>query len=56
MKTNRYVGVFMDHANAQLIEFSIDDLKTETFESAFTNDAKDESITKSEKLMHNKEQ
>ncbi len=46
----------MDHANAHLMEFTIDPIATNTVPSAFSHGEKEESLHKSESLMHNKEQ
>jgi len=46
----------MDHSNAHLMEFTTDPIETKTISSTFTHQEKEDSITKSERLMHNKEQ
>jgi hypothetical protein len=46
----------MDHASAHLIEFTTDPIVTTVIESKFTHQDKVQSLTKSENLMHNKEQ
>ena len=46
----------MDHSNAHVMEFTTDPIQTTNIESAFTTQAKEESLEKSEHLMHNKEQ
>jgi hypothetical protein len=46
----------MDHSNAHLIEFTAEPTSTKTVVSKFTHQEKEESIGKSEQLMHNKEQ
>jgi hypothetical protein len=51
-----YLGIWMDHANAHLMEFSTDTIVTKTLESEFTHQQKEHSLGKSENLMHNKEQ
>lgn len=55
MKTQKNLGIWMDHANAELI-----DLQTETnsqaITSEFTSSTKEEALTRSEDIMHNKEQ
>ena len=56
MKTAKDIGIWMDHASAHLIEFTTDPIETKTLESAFTHVAKEDSLGKSEHLMHNKEQ
>ena len=56
MTTARNLGIWMDHANAHLIEYTTDPLVTTNIESKFTHEAKEESLSKSESLMHHKEQ
>ncbi len=46
----------MDHSNAHLMEFTTDPIETKTLESKFTHEEKEQSLGKSENLMHNKEQ
>jgi hypothetical protein len=56
MVTAKNLGIWMDHSSAHLMEFTTDPIETKTIESAFTHDAKEQSLGKSENLMHNKEQ
>jgi hypothetical protein len=56
MTNAKYLGIWMDHSSAHLIEFSKDTMETKTIESEFTHDAKEESLEKSEHSMHNKDQ
>ncbi len=56
MKTKKYIGIWMDHATAHLMEFTSDPIETKTIESKFTHQVKEESLRKSENIMHNKEQ
>lgn len=46
----------MDHANAHVMEFTMDPIETKIISSKFTHDEKESSLGKSENLMHNKEQ
>lgn len=46
----------MDHANAHVMEFTTDPIETNVIMSLFTHEAKEQSLGKSENLMHNKEQ
>ncbi len=46
----------MDHANAHLMEFTTDPIITTTMDSNFTHEDKEQSLGKSENLMHQKEQ
>lgn len=50
------LGIWMDHSNAHLMEYTSDSIETKTLESKFTHQEKEETIIKSEKTMHNKEQ
>jgi hypothetical protein len=50
------LGIWMDHSTAYLTEFTIDPMVTITIESKFTHQEQEETLNKSEKLMHNKEQ
>jgi hypothetical protein len=56
MKTEKDLGIWMDHQNAHLMEFTIDPIETKTIESKFTHDEKEQTLGRSENLMHNKEQ
>ena len=46
----------MDHSNAHIMEFTVDPIETTTIESTFTHDVKEDTLGKSEHVMHNKEQ
>lgn len=50
------LGIWMDHSSAELMEFGTDFSETKTIESEFTKEVKEQSLNKSEHLMHNKEQ
>lgn len=56
MTIKKSLGIWMDHANAHLMEFTADPIKTTIIASKFTHEAKENSMNKSENLMHNKEQ
>ncbi|HMG15341.1 MAG TPA: hypothetical protein VK590_07850 [Saprospiraceae bacterium] len=56
MVSTKKLGVWMDHANAHYMEFNNDLIESNTLESKFTHDEKEQSLRKSESLMHNKEQ
>jgi hypothetical protein len=56
MKNKQQVGIFMDHSNAHIMEFTVDPIETTTIESTFTHQVKEDTLEKSEYLMHNKEQ
>lgn len=46
----------MDHSNAHVMQFSSETTEPTNIDSAFTHEAKEESLGKSEHIMHNKEQ
>ena len=52
----RKLGVWMDHSSAELIEFLREDSHDSTITSQFTHQVKADSLSKSEKGMHSKEQ
>jgi hypothetical protein len=56
MTTAKNLGIWMDHSQAHLIEFTTDPVTTTVIESKFTHQEKEHSIGKSENLMHHKEQ
>jgi stalled ribosome rescue protein Dom34 len=56
MITKKNIGIWMDHSNARLIEFTNFSVSTRNIMSKFTTDEKTKSLAKSENLMHNKEQ
>lgn len=55
MTTAKRLGIWMNHSNAHLMEFTTD-IKTNIVESEFNHQEKEHSLGKSENLMHNKEQ
>jgi hypothetical protein len=56
MKTEKKLGIWMDHSIAHIIEFKDQWNELKTIQSNFTHLDKVESLMKSESLMHNKEQ
>lgn len=56
MTNSKFLGIWMDHASAHLMEFSTETIETKTIASKFTHEAKEQSLHKGEWLMHNKEQ
>jgi stalled ribosome rescue protein Dom34 len=50
------LAVYMDHANAHLIEYTGAPAESKDIVSKFTHEEKEHSIGESEKLMHNTEQ
>lgn len=56
MSTTKKLGIWMDHANAHVMEFTNDPIETKTITSKFTHEEKEHSLSLNENLMHNKEQ
>lgn len=56
MTTTKELGIWMDHSNAYLMEFSTGQVETRVIQSTFTNQAKEHTLSKSEYGMHKKEQ
>jgi stalled ribosome rescue protein Dom34 len=56
MTTKDSIGVFIDHSTARLIELTKEGIIKSEIISEFDHQAKEESLNKSENLMHNKEQ
>jgi stalled ribosome rescue protein Dom34 len=55
MKLQKTLGIWMDHANANLLDLYAKK-NNHTIVSEFTFDVKEEALDRSESLMHNKEQ
>ena len=45
------IGIWMDHSNAHMIEYTTDPIETTTLASDFTHAVKEDTIKKSESLM-----
>jgi stalled ribosome rescue protein Dom34 len=56
MTKAKNLGIWMDHANAHLMEFTSIPITTSIISSKFTHEEKELSLRKSENGMHNKEQ
>jgi len=56
MKPLKKLGIWMDHSDAHLVEYKLNEMKTRFISSDFTHEVKEESLSKSESKMHNKEQ
>lgn len=56
MKTVKSLGIWMDHSSAHLTEYSKEAAESQTIESAFTHEVKEQSLSKGEHLANNKEQ
>lgn len=54
--TAKKLGIWMDHQNAHLMEFTTDPIETKTIDSKFTHEVKVLSLHQGENRMHNKEQ
>jgi hypothetical protein len=50
------LGIWMDHANAHLMEFTTDPITTDIISNPFSHREKEHSLSKSEESMHNKQQ
>ena len=55
MKVANRLGIWMDHSSANLMEFTTEPIETKTIASKFTHQIKEDTIHKSEKEMHQKE-
>ena len=55
MKTKQ-IGIYMDHATANLMVLTSGDMEAQTINSTFTHEEKEGTLHKGEKAMHNKEQ
>ncbi len=56
MKKTRLLGIWMDHANAYAMTYVNDSIIAEAIDSTFTSQDREETIGRSEHVMHNKEQ
>lgn len=56
MSTATKLGIWMDHSNAHLIEFKIEESPLSTNTSTIKNEDVDDSLSKGENLMNNKKQ
>ncbi len=56
MNTNTHIGVWMDHSIAHLIELDGDKILSHTIENEFSHADKQQASSRSEHVMHNKEQ
>jgi len=56
MKNIKQIGVYLDHSEAFLIEHNNITITNGSIESKFTHQQKEFTLSKSEHLMHNKEQ
>ena len=56
MSSTKKLGIWMDHANAHVMEFTHDPIETKTITSKFTHEVKEHSLSLNENLMHNKDE
>lgn len=56
MTSTKKLGIWMDHSNAHLMEYTPDPIETKIIASKFTHEEKEHSLGLNENLMHNKEQ
>ena len=56
IKPIQYLGIWMDHSTAHLMEYTRDSMETETVESTFTHKDREGTLNRSENVMHNKQQ
>ncbi|MEA5260222.1 hypothetical protein VB264_20655 [Arcicella aquatica] len=56
MTTKKKLGIWMDHSTANLMEYSNIFIERKIITSDFTHEEKEQSLSKSENIMHNKEQ
>jgi len=56
MTTGKRLGIWMDHSNAYLTEFSAHPIETKIIGSNFTHVDKEDSLVRGEDFMHKKEQ
>jgi len=54
--TTKKFGIWMDHASAHLMDYTNGTVETSIVASKFTHEEKEDTLEKSEILMHNKQQ
>lgn len=54
-RTNKNLGIWMDHSNANLIDLD-SNKENHSISSKFTSETKEDALNRSESLMHNKRQ
>ena len=55
MTTEKKLGIWMDHSNARLMEFTTIDGQEKVVDSELTSPGKEHSVGSSENVIHNKE-
>jgi len=56
MRTIRKMGIWMDHADAYLIDCTEEPVQVNTLNSQYSHEVKEQALVKGEHLAHNKEQ
>ncbi len=56
MTAKKQLGIWMDHSIANLMEYSSIYIETKSISADFNHQEKEESLSRSENIMHNKEQ
>lgn len=56
MTETRKIGIWMDHASANLMAFTNGSIDTKTLKSAITHEEEVHTLNRSERIMHSKEQ
>lgn len=56
MKKLRLLGIWMDNSSAHAMTLANDTIITEIIDSKFTHQVREQTLSKSENMMHNKEQ
>lgn len=56
MKAKKRVGIWMDHTNAHIMEYAVENYHINTLESNLGKADKQEALTHGESLLHHKEQ
>lgn len=56
MKKTRLLGIWMDHSTAHAMTYANGSIITEGIDSEFTSQDREETLNRSENVMHNKEQ
>ena len=54
MTKSKYLGIWMDHARANLMEYSTELIQTRTIECGFTHEVKTDVLDRGESMMLNK--
>jgi len=56
MKTTKHLGIWMDNSTAHIIELAQETTEAGIIHSKFTHEEREQSLSKGENRMHNKEQ